>query len=123
MAEFNLLDAGGAVMSRTGWSVSADSQEVSGENGVAARAVDGDPSTIWHTQWSPTSVPLPHSFTVNLGGARAVGGFKYLPRPGGGNGTIANWRFFTSADGITWTQVAQGTFANSAAEKTVMLAP
>ena len=119
MAEFNLLDATGAAMSRTGWTVSADSAELVGENAPASNAIDGDASTFWHTQWQAASPPPPHSFTVNLGSARVIGGFKYLPRPGGGNGTIANWRFFTSTDGTTWTQVAQGTFANSAAEKTV----
>ena len=122
MAEFNLLDSAGAVMSRTGWSVSASSAETRSENGAASRAVDGDPITFWHTQYDPTSTPMPHSFTVNLGGARILGGFKYLPRPNAFNGTVANWRFHTSSDGVNWTLLTQGTFANTAAEKTVTFA-
>ena len=121
MAEFNLLDTGGAVMSRTGWVASADSQQTGGWE--ATKAIDGNGSTIWHTAWSPSSTVLPHAFTVDLGASRSIGGFKYLPRGDSANGRIANWRFYTSLDGITWTQLATGTFANDATEKTVVIAP
>ncbi|MBC8055542.1 MAG: discoidin domain-containing protein, partial [Rhizobiales bacterium] len=122
MAEFSLFDAGGAAIARTGWSVSADSAELAGENGAAARAIDGDPGTYWHTQWSGGTPKPPHTFTVDLGATPSIGGFKYLPRPGGGNGTIAGWRFYTSADGAAWTLVGQGSFASGADEKTVTFA-
>ena len=119
MAEFNLLDTNGALISRAGWTVTADSAELVGENAPPTNAIDGDASTIWHTQYQGGAPYPPHIFTVNLGAARNVGGFKYLPRPGGGNGTIAGWRFYTSTDGAAWTLVAQGSFANSATEKIV----
>ncbi|MEP7103020.1 MAG: discoidin domain-containing protein, partial [Burkholderiales bacterium] len=121
MAEFNLLDTSGAVIPRDGWSASADSAEMVGEIAPAQRAIDGDPNTFWHTQWYGASPPGPHTFTVKLGTARAIGGFKYLPRPGGGNGTIAAWRFYTSVDGSTWTLAAEGSFAAGADEKTVLI--
>jgi hypothetical protein len=61
---------------------------------------------------------------VNLGADVQVGGFRYLPPQGtNNNGQIANWNFYTSQDGVTWTAVAQGTFANTIAEKTVTVAP
>lgn len=119
MAEFNVLDAAGNALSRLGWTVVADSAEVTGENGAAANAIDGDTNTIWHTAWLGGSPTPPHTLTVNMGDTRTIGGFKYLPRPGGGNGTIAGWRLYTSPDGSSWVQVGQGTFANTAAEKTV----
>ena len=122
MAEFNLLDANGAVIPRAEWRVSADSVEMVGENAAVERAIDGDPNTFWHTQWQGASPPGPHAFTVNLGTARAVSGFKYLPRPGGGNGSIAGWRFYTSADGATWALAGEGSFAGGGDEKTVLLA-
>jgi len=91
MTEFNLLDTGGAVIPRTGWSVSADSVETQAEDGSVANAIDGDLLTIWHTEWSTGSPPPPHSFVVNLGSPRAIGGFKYLPPPAGNpNGNIAS---------------------------------
>ena len=119
VAEFNLLDATGVVLPRTGWVVSADSQASSNP---AASAVDGNPASIWHTPWSPTSLPMPHSLQVDLGSARTIGGFRYLPRQdSSSNGRIANWRLHTSTDGVGWAVVAQGTFPVGTAEQTVMI--
>jgi large repetitive protein len=124
MAEFNVLNVSGAPLARTGWVASADSQETQGENAPAANAIDSMTATFWHTQWKIASPPPPHTYTVDMGSPVAVGGFKYLPRTDGiVNGRIANWRFLISADGVTWTSLGQGTFANSSAEKTVMFAP
>lgn len=121
MAEFNLLDADGALIPRAAWRVSADSVETVGENAAVERAIDGDPNTFWHTQWHGANPPGPHAFTVNLGTARAIGGFKYLPRAGGGNGTVAGWRFYTSADGATWALAGEGSFGAGGDEKTALL--
>ncbi len=125
MAEFDLLDDAGRVLPRTGWTVSASSAETAGENGAAGNAVDGNAATFWHTQWQGASPAHPHSFVVSLGGPQRIGGFRYLPRSGGGNGTIATWRLYFSADGVNWgNAVAQGdlrTLGANAAEKTVYL--
>jgi large repetitive protein len=102
MAEFELLDDLGRVLPRTGWSVSADSAEIAGENGAAANAIDGNLATIWHTQWQAASPAYPHNLVVSLGGAQSLGGFRYTPRSGGGNGTVATYRFYVSSDGVTW---------------------
>jgi len=119
IAEFNLLDASGAVLPRSGWVVSADSQ-ASGY--PAASVVDGNSATIWHTPWSPSSLPMPHSLVVDLGSAKAIGGFRVLPRQdSSNNGKIANWRLHTSVDGVAWAVVAQGSFVAASAEQTVMI--
>jgi large repetitive protein len=123
MAEFNLLDDNGTTLPRTGWSVSADSVELLGENGAAANAIDGNAATIWHTQWQTANPVHPHWFTVDLGATARLGGFRYLPRSGGGNGTVALYRFYVSSDGINWgSPVVSGdlrTLGANAAEKTV----
>lgn len=121
VAEFNLLDPSGAVLSRGGWVVSADSQELVGEYAPAGHAIDGDPDSFWHTQWYGQSPPLPHALTVDLGSPQNIGGFTYLPRQIGENGRIASWSFFTSTDGVNWTLAAQGVFPKGTAEQTVML--
>ena len=85
-------------------------------------AIDGNPNTFWHTQWLGSSPVHPHQIIVDMGSAQEVGGFRYLPRPGGGNGTIAAYKFYVSNDGTNWgVPVAQGTFANNGNEKTVNL--
>jgi hypothetical protein len=99
--------------------VVADSQQAGYE---ATKAIDGSSTSMWHTQWSPTSPAPPHTLTVNMGKPQSVSGFKYLPRvDGNSNGMIGNWRFWTSTDGISWSLSTQGTFVKSAAEKTVLL--
>jgi alpha-L-fucosidase len=98
----------------TGWKVVAvDSQELAGENNSAANAIDGNSSTIWHTRWNE-DLKLPHFITVDMGTAHHIGGFTYLPRQDGNpNGTVENYRFETSTDGINWTtNIVSGTFAN-----------
>ncbi len=123
MAEFNLLDDNGNTLPRTGWVASADSAELGGENGAPANALDGNAATIWHTQWQTANPAHPHWFSVDMGATARLGGFRYLPRSGGGNGTIALYRFYVSTDGINWgAPVASGdlrTLGANADEKTV----
>ncbi|MFN8487972.1 MAG: M60 family metallopeptidase [Caldilineaceae bacterium] len=117
MAELGLLDAAGQPIAKTGWSVLyADSAQ---PGTPATLAIDNDPTTFWHTLWGSTSV-LPHEIQVNTGALRPLTGFTYLPRQDGGyNGRVGKYRFFVSQDGVTWTQVAQGAFADDATLKTV----
>jgi len=101
--------------------VSVDSQELIGENGAATNAIDGNPTTIWHTEWAQQTAPLPHTLVLDLGGQYQVDGFRYLPRQdGSANGTIASYQFYVSSDGTTWgSAVAAGTLAADTTEKTV----
>jgi large repetitive protein len=123
MAEFNLQDDNGNTLPRAGWVASADSVELGGENGAAANALDGNAATIWHTQWQTANPTHPHWFSVDMGTTARLGGFRYLPRSGGGNGTIALYRFYVSTDGVNWgSPVATGdlrTLGANADEKTV----
>ncbi|TMR06740.1 discoidin domain-containing protein [Actinomadura soli] len=87
------------------------------------KAVDGNPGTIWHTEWSPP-VTLPQSITVHLDGVRKIGSLQYLPRQDGSpNGDILDYTIEVSTDGITFTEVAKGTWAASKAAKTVTFDP
>jgi hypothetical protein len=114
------------VIPHTGWSlVYADSQETAGEDGRAVNAFDGNIGTIWHTQWLGANPPPPHEIQINLGQSYAIDGLRYLPRQDGSvNGTIAQYEFYVSTDGINWgTPVATGTFAHNLLEKSVGFAP
>lgn len=105
--------------------VSVDNQETIGENGVGTQAIDGNTATIWHTEWSQSAPPHPHTIIIDLAASYQVDGFKYLPRQDGSpNGTIAGYNFSVSTDGSTWgAAVAAGTFAANTAEKTVRFLP
>jgi hypothetical protein len=100
----------------------ATSQETAGENDAASNAIDGNPGTIWHTKWDKSNV-LPQSITLNLGGAYNINKVAYLPRPGGGNGTITGYNVYVSTDGVSFTKVANGNWANDATEKFATFTP
>ncbi len=97
-----------------GWKVvEVDSQETSSADNSAARAIDGNSATIWHTRWN-ADLRQPHYITVDMGKTNRIAGFTYLPRQDGLlNGVVERYRFETSVDGVTWTtNVANGSFAN-----------
>ncbi|TAL05099.1 MAG: coagulation factor 5/8 type domain-containing protein [Verrucomicrobia bacterium] len=97
-----------------GWKVvSVDSEETGGADNSAARAIDGDSATIWHTRWNADQ-RQPHSITVDMDKTNRIGGFTYLPRQDGLlNGVVEKYRFETSTDGANWTtNIANGSFAN-----------
>jgi F5/8 type C domain-containing protein len=126
VAELNVLDASGALLDRTGWVATADSAEADYVGGAPAPlAIDGDPSSMWHTPWSnPAVQPAhPHFLQVDLGAAKVVGGFRYLPRQDQNtNGSITDYRLFLSEDGVEWGEpVAEGRFSTAAVEHEVLL--
>jgi len=111
---------GGGVIPQANWSLwFVDSEETVGENGVAENAFDGNPYTIWHTQWAGGEPPPPHEIQIDLGRNYTIGGFRYRPRQDGEvNGSIANYEFYVSADGTNWgSAVITGTFPKTATEK------
>jgi alpha-L-fucosidase len=108
-------------LSTARWRVHACSSEQA-PNEAADLAIDGDPDTHWHSQWDPTTPSHPHSLAIDLGAEHTLTGFTYLPRTEGSNGTIVDYRFRVSLDGLTWTTTIQsGSFANIAANPTQQL--
>ena len=104
-------------LSHAGWTATADSAQ-----GVypASNAIDGNTSTFWHTQYSPTVVPLPHTFTIDMHNANIVSGLRYTPRTDSANGRVGAYRITVSSDGTTWgNPVASGTFSDDQGQKTV----
>lgn len=110
---------------RSTWSIIyVDSEETEGENGAAANAIDGDPSTIWHSKWYPTADPLPHEIQIDLGKPYQVSGFEYLPRQvGSTNGTITDYDFYVSSSQNAWgAPVSAGTLEANSQVKNVTFA-
>jgi beta-galactosidase len=95
IAELTILDPSGNVLPRAAWKVySVDSEELVAEDGRAENAFDGDRTTIWHSQWGSAQPAHPHALVIDLGAETAVGGFRYLPRPGGSPGKIKDFCFY-----------------------------
>jgi hypothetical protein len=100
----------------------ATSQEIIAANNGASMAIDGDSQTFWHTKWDKSDV-LPQSITLSLGGTYAIDKVSYLPRQSGSNGIITGYNLYVSKDGMTFTKVTSGTWANNSAEKLATFNP
>ncbi|KAL3418568.1 galactose oxidase [Phlyctema vagabunda] len=84
----------------------------------AANAIDGNTTSYWHTQYSPTTSQLPHKVVIDLGVATPINGFSYLPRQDSqSNGNIGKYILEVSPDNTTWTQVANATWADDKSKK------
>lgn len=78
----------------------------------AARAIDGNPATVWVSDKKTTQYP--HQLDVDLGETLTLKGFTYTPTTNEHvGGVVYGYAFYTSADGKSWGKpVATGSFAN-----------
>ncbi|MCJ0869933.1 discoidin domain-containing protein [Streptomyces sp. AP-93] len=124
IAPANAMEPTAPVLDRTGWTAAASDEETAGENGRAANVLDGDTGTLWHSKWSGTAAPLPHSITIDMHRTAVVSALVYTPRTNGANGRVGEYTLSVSADGATWTApVASGTLADDGSAKTLGFAP
>jgi hypothetical protein len=107
--------------------VKVDSEEISGEDGHGSNAVDGNPSTIWHTQWQDENPRPPHEIIIELTPPSRIKGFTYLPRQDAeDHGNIRDYEFYVSDDGKDFGKpIKKGAFqdAESKDKKTVTFEP
>ncbi|MFE2219697.1 RICIN domain-containing protein [Streptomyces canus] len=89
-------------------------------------AIDGLSDARYETCWSTWGLPapLPQSLTIDLGGVWSnVSTLEYLPKQWGRNdstdGDVTSYTILTSTDGVTFTQVANGTWAGNRKTKVV----
>jgi hypothetical protein len=96
-----------------------DSEELAGGGYSADNAIDGRADTLWHTEWSYSNPNPPHELAIDLGGLYNVQGFRYLPRQDSvANGSVAEYAFYVSMDGVTWqAPAASGVFVADRSEK------
>lgn len=58
----------------------------------AEKAVDGDLSSIWHSQWDPQATERPHILTMDIGQSVLLDSIKITPRQDMGTGRITKGR-------------------------------
>ena len=86
------------------------------------RALDGNPGTMWHTDFGFDEPSHPHEIVVDLGKSYELTGVGYLPRPGAGNGTVKAYELYVGDDPKKFGKpLAKGSLAKSAAETVLAL--
>ena len=111
-------------LDRTGWTVTASTEEASGEgagNGVASCIVDNNLNTFWHSKWQGGEAGYPHWFMIDMKSSKSFDAFEYVSRgtgtnsDGENNGNIVNYQIYVSETEINPnslpTAVATGTFS------------
>lgn len=90
--------------------VTAGSEQTSGTatEGPKKFAVDGNTSTYWHSNWTPTTVnDLWIAFELQK--PTKLDALRYLPRPAGSkNGSVTEYKVQVSDDGTNWTDAGSG---------------
>ena len=109
--------------STTDFSFTCDNEQnpAEGSDGPISNAFDGDTSTLWHSQYSPSIKALPATFTVDMGKEYKINKLTYVPRQSGGaNGYITSYDLYVKkAESDDWTQVVtDGVWASDTKEKT-----
>ncbi|KAA1260767.1 Beta-galactosidase [Rubripirellula obstinata] len=66
---------------------------------------DGDPKTIWHTDWRDSNNQYPYALTIELSQPQKVQGLEFVQRSGNPNGRIDRYQVSTSVDGTTWSVI------------------
>ncbi|MEV6106252.1 family 20 glycosylhydrolase [Streptomyces sp. NPDC051940] len=112
------IGANPGLTTQQGWTAAATTEETVHSNGRAARAVDNDPYTHWHSDYTAT---LPQQLTVDMGAVQRIAGVRYMPRQDGGvNGMVKAYEVLVSTDGAQWRTVASGAFP---ADRTEFVVP
>jgi len=98
------------VKDKKGWKVIKVDSFNSDDKGW--KAIDGNPKTMWHTEWKAKQPKHPHEIQVDLGKKIEMHGFSYLTRQYGAlNGTIKEYEFYVSNDRKKWGEpIKKGIF-------------
>jgi len=107
------------VLDKTNWKIAyVDSIEAS--EGKAINAIDNNPTTFWHTNWSGSQDRHPHEIQIDLGQSMELLGFSQLPRQDNDHGWIRRYEFYVSSDGEQWGDpIMKGQFPRSGDLQTV----
>ena len=99
---------------------SDNEQAVTGSEGPIAFAFDNNPSTIWHTSYSPYK-GLPATVTIDMKKEYEINKFSYLPRSSGTNGNITEYSlYYKQSENDEWKPLVENaTWAANGEEKSI----
>lgn len=114
-------------LSQKDWEVYHVSSEATAHGGTALNSFDNDINTHWHSAWAADNDPNfkhPHEIQINIGDTYNLSGFYYLARQDDSwNGTVKEYIFYISVDGIDWIEVMRGTLLKTREEQFVSFDP
>lgn len=89
----------------------------------ASKAIDGNASTFWHTEYSGSEPQCPHAIVIDMQKTYNVTGIVYNARPDGENGMIKEYEVYLSNDASKWgAPVATGSFGKTSAPQSAPFA-
>ena len=104
-------------LDRTGWTVIADAAQ---PGFLPPSILDGNSRSLYHSPFKPTVAALPHNLTIDMKNIYLINGLTYLPRQdASNNGNIGQYSIDVSTDGLIWTSVNTGNWANDKSLKQV----
>ena len=96
----------------------ASSYQQDGSN--PSNVLDGNPSTMWHTNWNITT--MPHWIDLQMSEPTEIAGLVYTPRQTGTNGNVTSYEIQVLVDGKYVTR-ATGTLPNNSETKEITFDP
>jgi hypothetical protein len=97
--------------------INVDSEAVGHEGD---NAIDGNPNTIWHTEWEGNAPKYPHQITIELQEQTEIKGLTYLPRQDMSNGWIAEYQVYLKKKKKNWGEpVADGKYQKGRGKKKI----
>ena len=93
--------------------------------GYAAKlAIDGDPTSFWHTQFEPTEPPFPHELVVDMREPSILTSMEYMARQDSSHPRIKDFELYvsTSRRGEWGEPVLKGTLKDTDALQSLAIA-
>lgn len=84
-----------------------------------ALAIDGDPATLWHSDWRASAARLPITLTLDLQQATPLAGLRLRNRADNPNGRVKHLDIEISIDGTRWRPAGHTELPNHDAPQTV----
>ncbi|MCG8582945.1 MAG: alpha-L-fucosidase [Bacteroidales bacterium] len=92
---------------KSGWKVLSVSN---GDISKAHKMIDGNPRSVWK---SGKESQLPLTVTIDMGEAKYMNGFSYLPKQvGNGLELVSTYAFYASTNKRKWIKLSEGEFSN-----------